>query len=182
MSILAAAKGEPSVNGGCLYRLSSIPAVQDGLVFLEANLQHSSAMVVNEAARALCHLPNASLDDVTAAIWVLRHLASSSISSSTPTIRTAALRCLASVAEQHPDVALPCRGPCDTQTKETNMDRRASKLGRERVDLYLNLLFILVAFHGPAIARVYQRARGQNRPFERTAAKSTGHARKLVSH
>ena len=86
------------------YQESTAPTVKAGFQFLEASLRHKSELVVFEAAKALCNLPGAEVQDLGSAISVLQLF----LSSPKPTVRFAAIRVLASVANTHPRVVSKC--------------------------------------------------------------------------
>jgi len=87
------------------------PTIQDGsqttkngYAFLEASLRHKSELVVYEAARAICSLPNAEPQDLNPAVSVLQLF----LSSPKPAVRYASIRTLAAVANVHPRTVSKC--------------------------------------------------------------------------
>lgn len=77
---------------------------KQGYAFLEASLRHKSELVVYEAARAICSLPNAEPQDLTPAVSVLQLF----LSSPKPAVRFASIRTLAAVANVHPRTVSKC--------------------------------------------------------------------------
>lgn len=98
------------------YQAATSPAVQGAISFLEASLRHKSEMVVYEAARALCGLPQAAPQDLNQAISTLQLF----LSSPKPTTRFAAVRTLAGVANQHPRSVAKCNEDLETLLSDTN--------------------------------------------------------------
>eukprot|EP00512_Aurantiochytrium_limacinum_P004656 CAMPEP_0171500616 /NCGR_PEP_ID=MMETSP0958-20121227/9084_1 /TAXON_ID=87120 /ORGANISM="Aurantiochytrium limacinum, Strain ATCCMYA-1381" /LENGTH=900 /DNA_ID=CAMNT_0012035305 /DNA_START=306 /DNA_END=3005 /DNA_ORIENTATION=- len=72
--------------------------------FLESCLHHRHEMVIYEAARAMCRLPEAAPRDIMPAITVLQLF----LSSPKPSLRFAAVRTLNEVAMKHPNVVTRC--------------------------------------------------------------------------
>jgi coatomer protein complex subunit gamma len=102
--------------GGASYQESTAPVVKSGYSFLEASLRHKSELVVYEAARALCNLPAAQAQDLNPAISVLQLF----LSSPKPTVRFAAIRTLATVANQHPRVVSKCNEDLEALIGDAN--------------------------------------------------------------
>jgi len=75
-----------------------------GYQFLESSLRHKSEVVVYEAARAICCLPDVEPQDLTPAISVLQLF----LSSPKPATRFATMKTLAAVAAVHPRVVSKC--------------------------------------------------------------------------
>jgi len=81
------------------YQSSDTTSVSaTGYQFLEASLKHGSDMVIYEAARAICTLPNAEAQDINPSITVLQ----SFITSTKPANRFAAMKILSQVSNVHP--------------------------------------------------------------------------------
>jgi coatomer protein complex subunit gamma len=80
------------------YQEGTSPNVKTAYAFLEASLRHKSELVVYEAARSICHLPNVEAQDLNPAISTLQLF----LSSPKPCTRFAAIRTLAFVANTHP--------------------------------------------------------------------------------
>lgn len=72
--------------------------------FLTASLHHKSAMVVFEAAKALCYLPGTNPQQVSPAIAALQELLNSAV----PAQRFAAVRTLSKVVDTYPLYVTPC--------------------------------------------------------------------------
>mmetsp|Transcript_8044 Transcript_8044/g.13313 ORF Transcript_8044/g.13313 Transcript_8044/m.13313 type:complete len:951 (-) Transcript_8044:149-3001(-) len=92
-----AAEGRGSVQDGS-------PMARAGYQFLEASLRHKSEMVVYEAARSICNLPQIEPQDLSPAVSVLQLF----LSSPKPAVRFASMRTLAAVAHLHPRVVAKC--------------------------------------------------------------------------
>lgn len=80
------------------------PMARAGYLFLEASLRHKSEMVVYEAARSICNLPQIEPQELSCAISVLQLF----LSSPKPAVRFASIRTLASVAGTQPRVVAKC--------------------------------------------------------------------------
>jgi coatomer protein complex subunit gamma len=98
------------------YQESTSQVTKAGYHFLESSLRHKSELVVYEAARALCNLPQAEPQDLNPAISVLQLF----LSSPKPTVRFAAIRTLAAVASQHPRVVSKCNEDLEALIGDTN--------------------------------------------------------------
>lgn len=92
------------------------PVVKTGYTFLEASLRHKSELVVYEAARAMCNLPHAEPQDLNPAISVLQLF----LSSPRPSVRFAAIRVLAQVANTHPRVVSKCNEDLEALIGDSN--------------------------------------------------------------
>lgn len=112
---LLADEVEAGRHGGS-FQESNAPQVKDGFMFLEASLRHKSELVVYEAARAICHLPSAAPQDLTAAIATLQLC----LSSPKPVTRFAAIRSLAVVANQHPRAVAKCNDDLEALIADSN--------------------------------------------------------------
>ena len=77
---------------------------RSGYAFLEASLRHKSEMVVYEAAKAICALPNIEPQELSPAINVLQLF----LSSPKPTVRFAAIKTVSQVAIGHPRMVSKC--------------------------------------------------------------------------
>jgi coatomer protein complex subunit gamma len=84
--------------------------------FLESALQHKSEMVVYEAARAICSLPESEPQDLSPAVQVLQLF----LSSPKPTVRFASIKTLAEVATVHPRVVSKCNEDLEALISDTN--------------------------------------------------------------
>lgn len=92
-----AAEGRGSLQDGS-------PMSRAGFQLLESSLRHKSEMVVYEAARAICNLPQIEPQDLSPAVSVLQLF----LSSPKPAVRFASMRTLATVASIHPRVVAKC--------------------------------------------------------------------------
>ncbi|KAI2503067.1 coatomer subunit alpha [Fragilaria crotonensis] len=81
-----------------------VPMSRAGFQLLESSLRHKSEMVVYEAARAICNLPQIEPQDLSPAVSVLQLF----LSSPKPAVRFASMRTLATVASIHPRVVAKC--------------------------------------------------------------------------
>jgi coatomer protein complex subunit gamma len=77
---------------------------RSGYAFLEASLRHKSEMVVYEAAKSICALPNIEPQELTPAINVLQLF----LSSPKPTVRFAAIKTVSQVAVGNPRLVSKC--------------------------------------------------------------------------
>lgn len=84
--------------------------------FLESCLRHRSEMVIFEAARAICQLPNVSQRELTPAITVLQLF----LSSPKPTLRFAAVRALNRVAMAFPLTVTSCNLDLENMISDSN--------------------------------------------------------------
>ena len=103
-------------RAGGSYQESTNQVVKAGYQFLEASLRHKSELVVYEAARAICHLPSAEPQDINPAISVLQLF----LSSPKPTVRFAAMRTLANVANTHPRAIAKCNEDLEALIGDSN--------------------------------------------------------------
>lgn len=92
------------------------PVTKAGYHFLESSLRHKSELVVYEAARAICHLPNTAPEDLNPAISVLQLF----LSSPKPAVRFAAIRTLAMVANSHPRIVSKCNEDLEALIGDSN--------------------------------------------------------------
>lgn len=92
------------------------PVTKAGYEFLEASLRHKSEIVVYEAARAICSLPMLEPQDLSSAISVLQVF----LSSPKPTVRYAAMRSLASLANAHPRAVSKCNEDLEALLGDAN--------------------------------------------------------------
>ena len=93
---------------------SSICAI--GYSFLEASLRHKSEMVIYEAARAICSLPQAEAQDINPAISVLQMF----LSSPKPATRFGAMKILAGIANTHPRLVAKCNEDLEALLSDPN--------------------------------------------------------------
>eukprot|EP00276_Gloeochaete_wittrockiana_P011671 CAMPEP_0184373074 /NCGR_PEP_ID=MMETSP1089-20130417/164288_1 /TAXON_ID=38269 ORGANISM="Gloeochaete wittrockiana, Strain SAG46.84" /NCGR_SAMPLE_ID=MMETSP1089 /ASSEMBLY_ACC=CAM_ASM_000445 /LENGTH=897 /DNA_ID=CAMNT_0026715973 /DNA_START=26 /DNA_END=2719 /DNA_ORIENTATION=+ len=84
--------------------------------YLEGCLRHKNEMVIYEAARAICNLPNVTPRELTPAITVLQLL----LSSPKPVLRFAAVRTLNKVAMTHPLSVTTCNLDMETLISDSN--------------------------------------------------------------
>jgi len=87
-----------------------------GYQFLQASLNHKSEMVIYEAARAICSLPNAEPQDINPSIAVLQTF----ITSVKPASRFAAMRILSQVSNAHPRLVAKCNDDLETLVSDAN--------------------------------------------------------------
>jgi len=92
------------------------PTCRAGYEFLESSLRHKSEIVVYEAARAICELPQAEAQDLTPAISVLQLF----LSSPKPAVRYAAMKTLAKVSNAHPRVVAKCNEDLEALIGDAN--------------------------------------------------------------
>lgn len=92
------------------------PATKAGYAFLEASLRHKSELVVYEAAKAICSLPNAEPQDLNPAVSVLQLF----LSSPKPAVRFASIRTLAAVANVHPRTVSKCNEDLEALIGDSN--------------------------------------------------------------
>lgn len=84
--------------------------------FLETCLRHKSEMVIYEAAKAMCNLPQVDKNDLSPAITVLQLF----LSSPKPALRFAAMRTLSDVAVNHPISVAKCNDDMETLVSDSN--------------------------------------------------------------
>lgn len=87
-----------------------------GYEFLESSLRHKSEIVVYEAARAICELPQAEAQDLTPAISVLQLF----LSSPKPAVRYASMKTLAKVSNIHPRAVAKCNEDLEALIGDAN--------------------------------------------------------------
>ncbi|GKY91715.1 hypothetical protein MPSEU_000143300 [Mayamaea pseudoterrestris] len=98
------------------YQSATSTVVVAGYAFLDASLKHKSELVVYEAARAICNLSRPEPQDLGAAISVLQLF----LSSPKPTVRFAAIRTLAAIANAHPRVVSKCNEDLEALIADSN--------------------------------------------------------------
>lgn len=101
-------------SGGSAQQGSAVS--RSGYQFLEASLRHKSELVVYEAARAICSLPEVEPQDLGPAISVLQLF----LSSPKPAVRFAAMKTLAEVANAQPRVVSKCNEDLESLISDTN--------------------------------------------------------------
>mmetsp|Transcript_17789 Transcript_17789/g.38435 ORF Transcript_17789/g.38435 Transcript_17789/m.38435 type:complete len:939 (+) Transcript_17789:125-2941(+) len=89
---------------------------RSGYAFLEASLRHKSEMVVYEAAKAMCALPNIEPQELSPAINVLQLF----LSSTKPTVRFAAIKTVSQVAVGHPRMVSKCNEDLEALIADAN--------------------------------------------------------------
>ena len=89
---------------------------RSGYAFLEASLRHKSEMVVYEAAKAICALPNIEPQELSPAINVLQLF----LSSPKPTVRFAAIKTVSQVAIGHPRMVSKCNEDLEALIADAN--------------------------------------------------------------
>jgi len=87
-----------------------------GYQFLESSLRHKSEIVVYEAARAICSLPDIEPQELTPAISVLQLF----LSSPKPATRFATMKTLAGVAAKNPRVVSKCNEDLEALISDAN--------------------------------------------------------------
>lgn len=89
---------------------------RSGYAFLEASLRHKSEMVVYEAAKAICALPNIEPQELTSAVNVLQQF----LSSTKPTLRFASVKTISQVAASHPRLVSKCNEDLEALIADAN--------------------------------------------------------------
>lgn len=84
--------------------------------FLENCLRHKNEMVIIEAAKAICNLPNVTANDLNPAITILKLY----LSSLKPTLRYASMKILSELAVKHPITVSQCNHIMETLVNDTN--------------------------------------------------------------
>lgn len=84
--------------------------------FLENCLHHKNEMVIYEAARAMCRLPEVAAQDIMPAVTVLQLF----LGSPKPALRFAAVRTLNEVAMKHPTVVVRCNEDMEALIGDAN--------------------------------------------------------------
>jgi len=85
--------------------------------YLEICLRHKSEMVIYEAARAICSLPNVTSRELTSAVTVLQLFLGSS---SKPALRFSAVRTLNKLAQTHPLSVTTCNSDMENLITDPN--------------------------------------------------------------
>lgn len=93
---------------------SSISTI--GYSFLESSLKHKSEMVIYEAARGICSLPQAQAQDINPAITVLQMF----LSSPKPATRFGAMKILASISNSQPRLVAKCNEDLEALLSDPN--------------------------------------------------------------
>lgn len=101
-------------EGGYQAKNGSICSI--GYSFLESSLRHKSEMVIFEAARAICCLPQTEAQDINPAITVLQTF----LTSTKPATRFGAMKLLASVANVHPRLVAKCNEDLEGLLADSN--------------------------------------------------------------
>eukprot|EP00581_Thalassiosira_minuscula_P012822 CAMPEP_0183716082 /NCGR_PEP_ID=MMETSP0737-20130205/10102_1 /TAXON_ID=385413 /ORGANISM="Thalassiosira miniscula, Strain CCMP1093" /LENGTH=960 /DNA_ID=CAMNT_0025945293 /DNA_START=129 /DNA_END=3011 /DNA_ORIENTATION=+ len=89
---------------------------RSGYAFLEASLRHKSEMVVYEAAKAICALPNIEPQELSPAVNVLQLF----LSSPKPAVRFAAIKTVSQVAIGHPRMVSKCNEDLEALIADAN--------------------------------------------------------------
>jgi len=87
-----------------------------GYAFLEASLRHKSEMVVYEAAKSICALPNIEPQELSPAVNVLQLF----LSSPKPAVRFAAIKTVSQVAVNHPRIVSKCNEDLEALIADAN--------------------------------------------------------------
>lgn len=101
-------------SGGSAQQGSTVSRA--GYQFLESSLRHKSELVVYEAARAICGLPEVEPQDLGPAISVLQLF----LASPKPAVRFASMKTLAEVANSHPRVVCKCNEDLEALISDSN--------------------------------------------------------------
>jgi coatomer subunit gamma len=101
-------------DGGYQAKNGSLCSI--GYAFLEASLRHKSDMVIFEAARAICCLPQAQAQDINPAITVLQMF----LTSTKPATRFGAMKILAFIANTHPRLVAKCNDDLEGLLADSN--------------------------------------------------------------
>jgi coatomer protein complex subunit gamma len=101
-------------EGGYQAKSGSLCSI--GYAFLEASLRHKSDMVMFEAARAICCLPQAQAQDINPAITVLQMF----LTSTKPATRFGAMKVLAVIANMHPRLVAKCNEDLEALLADSN--------------------------------------------------------------
>jgi len=99
-----------------LHEDMSATNVRAAYEFLENCLHHKHEMVIYEAAKAMCRLPDVAPQDIMPAITVLQLF----LSSHKPSLRFAAVRTLSEVAMKHPAVVQRCNEDMEQLISDSN--------------------------------------------------------------
>eukprot|EP00584_Thalassiosira_punctigera_P012855 CAMPEP_0172550842 /NCGR_PEP_ID=MMETSP1067-20121228/33369_1 /TAXON_ID=265564 ORGANISM="Thalassiosira punctigera, Strain Tpunct2005C2" /NCGR_SAMPLE_ID=MMETSP1067 /ASSEMBLY_ACC=CAM_ASM_000444 /LENGTH=952 /DNA_ID=CAMNT_0013338519 /DNA_START=177 /DNA_END=3035 /DNA_ORIENTATION=+ len=89
---------------------------RSGYAFLDASLRHKSEMVVYEAAKAICALPNIEPQELSPAVNVLQLF----LSSPKPAVRFAAIKTVSQVAVGHPRMVSKCNEDLEGLISDAN--------------------------------------------------------------
>lgn len=89
---------------------------RSGYAFLDASLRHKSEMVVYEAAKAICGLPNIEPQELSPAVNVLQLF----LSSPKPAVRFAAIKTVSQVAVGHPRMVSKCNEDLEGLISDAN--------------------------------------------------------------
>ncbi|KAL7538081.1 hypothetical protein ACHAXR_008281 [Thalassiosira sp. AJA248-18] len=89
---------------------------RSGYAFLEASLRHKSEMVVYEAAKAICALPNIEPQELSPAVNVLQLF----LSSPKPAVRFAAIKTVSQVSIGHPRMVSKCNEDLEALIADAN--------------------------------------------------------------
>ena len=106
---------EGRLSSGTSFQNGSTFA-QSGYAFLEASLRHKNEMVVYEAAKAICALPNIEPQELSPAVNVLQLF----LSSSKPAVRFAAIKTVSQVAVAHPRMVSKCNEDLEALIADAN--------------------------------------------------------------
>ncbi|KAL7551693.1 hypothetical protein ACHAWF_015374 [Thalassiosira exigua] len=106
---------EGRMTSGSSFQSGSAFA-RSGYAFLEASLRHKSEMVVYEAAKAICALPNVEPQELSPAVNVLQLF----LSSPKPAVRFAAIKTVSQVAIGHPRMVSKCNEDLEALISDAN--------------------------------------------------------------
>lgn len=99
-----------------VHRDSEAIPPRDLYAFLESCLHHQSEMVIYEAAKAMCELPDTEQRDIAPAVTVLHMF----LASSKSVRRFAAVKTLSKVAQKYPMLVSKCNEDLETLLHDTN--------------------------------------------------------------
>ena len=106
---------EGRLSSGTSFQNGSTFA-RSGYAFLEASLRHKNEMVVYEAAKAICALPNIEPQELSPAVNVLQLF----LSSAKPAVRFAAIKTVSQVAVGHPRMVSKCNEDLEALIADAN--------------------------------------------------------------
>lgn len=103
-------------TGSLLKEDLSAANTKNAYQFLENCLRHRNEMVIFEAAKAICNLPNVTSNDLNPAITVLKLY----LSSLKPSLRYASMKILSEIAAKHPITVSQCNHIMETLVNDSN--------------------------------------------------------------
>lgn len=103
-------------TGSLLKEDLSAANVKNAYAFLENCLRHKNEMVIIEAAKAICNLPNVTANDLNPALAVLKLY----LASLKPALRYAAMKILSELSVKQPVVVSQCNHIMETLVNDSN--------------------------------------------------------------